>query len=113
MNAHKGATEAQIEALNKFMEAAQTKVDQYEANLGYKKRPSKLFANFGRKYVKVMKDDSSYGEPTDYCYVNLATGSIYKSAGRYGIQDKIERGNIFRADNGASGVTWFGAAYIR
>lgn len=113
MNASKQATEAQIEALNKFMEAAQTKVDEYEATLGYKKRPSKLFLNFGRKYIKVMKDNDTYPHPTDYCYVNLATGSIYKSAGRHGIQDKIERGNIYAPDHGARGVDWFGAVYVR
>jgi hypothetical protein len=114
MNAHKGATEAQIEALNKFIAVAQTKVDEYNAQYSHKDgKPSILRAQFGRKYVKVMQFDDFYVDGRTYCYVDLATGSILKPAGRYGIQDKIERGNIYRADNGASGVNWFGAVYVR
>jgi hypothetical protein len=107
------ATEAQMEALNKFLAVAQAKVSEHEADQTWRERPSTLSAEFGRKFVKVMKDDQSYPHKTCYCYVDLATGSIYKTSGRHGIQDKIERGNIYAADNGSSGVDWFGAVYIR
>ena len=114
MNASKQATEAQIEALNEFMKVAQAKVDEYDAQFSYKAgKPTVLRAQFGRKYVKVMKFDEYYVDGCTYCYIDIATGAILKPAGRHGIQDKIERGNIFRADNGASGVDWFGAVYVR
>jgi hypothetical protein len=59
-----------------------------------------------------MNGDRFSTEERVYCYVDRTTGAIYKAAGRHGVQDKRERGNIFSDQNGAEGVTWFGAKYV-
>lgn len=104
-------------ALDKFATAAEAVIAKYESQYDHIVGSS-IMGKVGQTMVKIIKTQTSkHGdryevEERTYCYVDRTTGAIYKAAGRHGVQDKRERGNIFSAQNGAEGVTWFGAKYV-
>lgn len=62
----------------------------------------------GRKNIRVISE--SYGQRSVYCFVDIASGDILKSAS-WKAPAKGARGSIYSSDNGLSGITVYGANY--
>lgn len=66
----------------------------------------------GRKYIKVAKCGLDGKPHSAYCFVDKTNGNVLKAAG-WNAPAKGARGNIFKEDNGLSGVTPYGGVYLR
>ena len=103
-------------ALSKFLAAAQAKVDARFA--GYD-QGGRLLLERSPKYIRVVcatgmgKDPSQYTNRSAYCFVDREEGNVWKCASWKGPERKNPRSCIFDADHGASGVTGYGANYLR
>lgn len=63
----------------------------------------------GPKYARIVK--TAYHQRSAFCFVDLATGAIYKAGGWKAPEPKRHvRGNIA---NGAADVSAYGANYMR
>ena len=103
-----------ITALDAFIASAQTKVDA-EFNRADGRNPI-LTGEFGQRYVRVVKD--LYGDTRQrsvFCFVDTTNGDVLKAAGWKGPAKgtSATRSNVFDADHGVSGVTGYGAVYLR
>jgi len=95
------------ERFKSFVKGCQNIIDQYYKDRGYTQKPPQLTVSpGGRKYLRIVRENSVY------CFVEVSTGDVLKSAG-WSTPAKHARGNIFAEDNGLSRMTEFGAAYLR
>lgn len=104
------------EALNRFLGAAQKKVDERFAD--YLHQGGKLETQVGPKYVRVIIRNVYDGVVSEngasvYCFIDRETGRVWKAAGYKGPERKNPRSCIYDADHGASGVTGYGTTYLR
>lgn len=97
------------EALANFLEVAQGKVN--ERFKGYFTQSGTISTEEGQKYIRVVI--SSGPSRSVFCFVNKATGDVLKAAGWATPEKKNVRSNIFDEDCGGSGITGYGAVYIR
>jgi hypothetical protein len=97
--------------LDGFLKAAQDKVNERYAPYG-PKQFAVLSAEEGPKYARIVIADSCGGRSA-FCFVEKATGNVLKSAGWGTPEKRNPRSNIHNADFGASGITGYGAAYLR
>jgi len=95
-------------ALQGFLKAAQAKVDAGYAGLT---NYAVLSVQPGTKYVKIVA--TSHGSKSVYCFVNKETGNVHKAASWKAPVVSNPRSNIYSADFGASGVTQYGAVYLK
>ncbi len=65
----------------------------------------------GRRYVRIVKSDD-FGANSVYCFVDKTNGNVLKAAG-WKTPAKHARGNIYNDDNGLTGMSAYGAAYLR
>ena len=63
-------------------------------------------ADYGRRYVRLVKGGSAYG------FIDLTNGDLLKTAS-WNKPAKGARGNVFNSDYGMSGCTKFGMIYFR
>lgn len=103
-------------ALERFLIAAQRKVD--EKNATYAHKPvDKLITDPGRRYVRVWVQPTASDTQTSlsrrvFCFVDKTNGDILKAA-TWKAPAKHARGNIFDEDGGANAVDWHGGRYLR
>src|SRR5438477_10290467 len=64
----------------------------------------------GKRYVRVVKADANGTSRSVHCFVERATGNIYKAAGWKAATLNHVRGNIF-AENPLAGTTVHGTVY--
>lgn len=90
----------------------------HAADLDAMRRPGlfavKHYAMSGPKYARIVRE-SLPGAATErcvVCFIDLATGSIFKADGWKKPARGI-RGNVHAADRGASAMTPYGARYAR
>jgi len=102
-------------ALLGFLAAAQAKIDE-----GYADSPHQsatLEVDAGTKFLRIVEVKWYNGEQSDnrsvYVFIEKATGNILKAASWRAPERKNPRSNIFSPDFGASGVTKYGAIYLR
>ena len=102
--------DASDEALAAFCAAVNAMREQYYAANGYTRQfREPVGFTKGKKNARITEYNEN-GEPRSvYCFVDLATGNILKSAG-WSAPAKGARGNII---NGAAQVGPHGAAYLR
>jgi hypothetical protein len=105
--------------LSGFLAAAQSKVDDYMKRNGFRGNPV-IETEEGPKFIRVIR--AEYNDPKNptqaltrsaYCFIEKATGQVFKPAGWKAPERKNPRSNIFADDFGASGVDHHGAVYIR
>jgi len=94
-----------VEALKAFAEAVTAKRAAYFTKQGYKQATALVTLKIGSKYAKLICQDSG----SVFCFVELASGDIYKAAS-YAAPAKHARGNIAK---GADDVSPYGANYLR
>lgn len=88
---------------------------------GYKKyaslTPPEVTYEEGGRYVRVIKVEKNasgvVGSRSVHTFVDKTNGNVLKAAGYRKPETKNPRGNIYDADNGLSGVTEYGAVYLR
>jgi len=95
-----------ITQIETFVSQVQEKVSMLHAKSGCT-WDVKISVEFGRKYARIVKED--FGSRSAFCFVEMTTGDILKSAG-WKVPAKGIRGNI---RNGAADVTQYGAVYFR
>lgn len=92
----------------KFLEAAQTKVD------GFYKGSYVLEYTIASKYIRITsKDKKSEHGGYAYCFVCLEHGKVWKPKGYETPLRSNPRSCIFDSDFGASGVDWHGTIYLK
>lgn len=73
--------------------------------------PSVFTTAAGRRFVKVIKGDAKGGQRSVFCFVEKATGNIYKPAGWKQPTLNHVRGNIY-ADDCLKGTNVHGTNYV-
>lgn len=99
------------EAINEFLGAVNVKL---AAHYGDSKFSGMVEADWGKKYVRIVKRDIFDGavrkeSGSAFCFVDIETGAILKAAS-WKTPAKHARGNIA---NGAKDVSAYGAIYLR
>lgn len=92
--------------INEFLAVLTEMKRAYNAKMGYTNEaihPVAYTVNYGKKFAKIVHSGSVF------CFVELATGNIYKAAS-WSAPAKHVRGNI---KNGAADVGPYGPAYLR
>jgi hypothetical protein len=95
-----------IEQLKTFAAQVQALREAHFIKQDYKHSCGTMTVQPGKKYARIVTNDP---HPSAYCFVNLETGDILKSAG-WSAPAKGVRGNIA---NGVADVNIYGAAYLR
>lgn len=96
--------------LSDFLVALNAWVNEYEERHYPGSAPSKITAEPGRKYIKLVV--SRYGSRSVYCFLDYA-GNVYKSAS-WKAPAKHVRGSIFDANYSLNkSLGPYGAAYLR
>jgi hypothetical protein len=72
---------------------------------------AKVFATFGRRYVRVTVQHPH--QRVVHTFVDRATGNVHRAHGWKAPDPKNPRSNIFSSDCGLSGVNWTGAKYLK
>ena len=99
-------------ALVKFVsETAQNVILDEFTRLGYS-NPPKLTITEGRKFTKIIREESNGGQKSVFCFVDNETGDILKPAS-WKVPAKHPRGNILNPDNGREAVTPWGIRYLK
>jgi hypothetical protein len=79
--------------------------------------PPQIGVEPGPKYIRVVKSDvAPDGTVTSrsvHCFVDRTNGNVLKAAGYRKPETKNPRSNIFDDDFGLSGVTAYGAVYLK
>lgn len=68
---------------------------------------STVYVDYGRKYAKVHDGRSVH------TFIDLTTGDVLKAASWAQPEKRNPRANVFAHDFGVSGVTEYGAVYLR
>lgn len=89
------------DSLTAWLAALQARIDAYYQRAYEHVEPPKLETMPGPKFVRVItaRNDSE-GRPLEraaYCFVERATGNIFKPAGWKGPEKNFPRGNIYEA----------------
>lgn len=120
-----GIREAFEAALASFLVKAQAKVTEnerrvYTRDSTFEQFKTKLTLEPGRRYLRVVKGGG--GSRSVYCFIDTKGGKVQGSRTERGSILKADgwktparhaRGSIFDASNGADGVFWHGANYLR
>lgn len=80
-------------------------VDKFKAAVG-EKYGKTMYAEHGRKFCKILRGSDIY------CFIDLTNGDVLMAA-TYRAPAKHARSNIFAADLGLSGVSEYGANYLK
>ena len=99
------------ERLNKFLAEASAMRQRYHAR-AYPELPAlgALEAMEGKRYVRIVHND--HGSRYCYCFVDKTNGDVLKSDG-WKKPAKHARSNIWDADFGLSGLSQYGAKYLK
>lgn len=99
------------QALNLFLKAAQGLIDKNHSDNNFTFDADHLEVDpNGQKFVRIVRCNKT--SRSAYCFVEKSTGNVLKPAG-WKSPAKGVRSNIYNADHGKSGVTPWGAAYLR
>jgi len=94
-----------------WLAGAQKIITDYWAARGYTHSPApKLTANFGTRYVRIMRADT--GSSSAHAFIDRTNGDVLKPA-TYKAPAKHARGNIFDSQNGLGSMGEYGPAYLR
>lgn len=91
---------------NSKVVAMMERVDAFKESVG-KKYEISLFAEYGRKYCKIVRGNSVF------CFIDLANGDVLYPKNWAQPEKKNPRSNIWSEDLGISGVNQYGTNYIR
>jgi hypothetical protein len=94
-----------------FLKAAQDKVNERYAPYA-PRQSATLSAEDGPKYTRIVITDN-HGGRSAFCFIEKATGHILKASGWKTPEKSSPRSNIRNSDFGASGITGYGAVYLR
>jgi hypothetical protein len=87
--------------------AGQVKISHDDMKANFPTLPLATFrADFGTRYVKIVRDDSAHA------FIDRTNGDVLKPAS-WKAPAKHARGNIFNPDNGLSQMGPYGPAYLR
>jgi hypothetical protein len=83
----------------------------------YSASPPQIGVEPGPKYIRVIKSDvAPDGTVTSrsvHCFVDRTNGNVLKAKSYRAAETKNPRSNIFDDDFGLSGVTAYGAVYLK
>ena len=100
--------------LDKYVTMVQEKVNTYWEAMGYTHAtPPNVTVDYGRKYARIVSNDSNGAQRTVHTFVNMLNGDILKSGSWAAPQKNGVRGNIFSDDLGADRINEYGANYLR
>lgn len=106
-------TREQLEAaVNKFVKGVQDKMNTYWTDMKYTFAPAPTITwEFAPKYIRVWKIEQN--GKSIHTFIDATTGNVLKAASWKAPVKTNPRSNVFDADCGLSGVTHFGAVYLR
>ena len=100
-------------ALDKFVKLTQENIAAHFAqNYPNLTAPRVYFDPRGKKYIRVVREDHDGSSRAVHCFVEAATGLIWKAASWKAPALNTPRGSIY-ADNPLDGTTPYGAQYLR
>lgn len=102
--------------LQGFLQAAQAKVTAYYTFHYAKSQVPVLELERGPKYVRIVRAEYHEGKRTHagaYCFVNSQNGDVLKASSWKAPEKKNPRSNVYDTDYGVSGVSAYGANYLR
>ena len=88
-----------------------TQCDKLVQDDGRNKLGYQLKFKFGRKYISIIKQRGDGGE-SQWGFVDLNDGNIFKAASWGKPQTNKPRGNIFDTDGGMKYIQWTGPMYL-
>jgi len=96
--------------IDQFLVELQKRMDAYDTKQNYSANQNDQVAvEFGSRYARVIKSIGS--SRSAYCFVDLTTGDLLKSAG-WKAPAKGSRGNIFADDFGMSACERYTLVYF-
>jgi hypothetical protein len=95
--------------LDEFVAAVQKMINDHFAQQGYSMTPPTITVMNGMKNVRIVRSEPH--TRSVYCFVDKATGDIFKAAG-WKAPAKHARGNIYNQDM-LKGCGVYGAEYLR
>lgn len=102
------------ERIDGYIEMVQGKMNDYwERSKFTHDQPPVIYAEYGKKYARVIHADYSGPSRSVHTFVNMINGDILKSGSWKAPQPNGVRGNVFEDDFGASRVNEYGAAYLK
>lgn len=105
-------TESLTRAIEDYVKAVQAKMNQYWQDSKYTHAPAPTITwEYAPKYVRVWKIEQ-HGKSI-HTFIDTTTGNVLKAASWKAPVKTNPRSNVFDADHGISGVTHFGAVYLR
>ena len=98
--------------LELYVDMVQGKIDHYWKMMEFTfAEPPYVTIDVGRRYARVVKNDSLNGGRSVHTFVDLDNGNILKGNWKAPVKNGV-RGNIFDTDLGASVVNDHGAIYL-
>ena len=100
--------------LDAYVVLVQEKIDSYWKAMDFTfANPPTVTVDYGKKYARIVKNDSLNGSRSVHTFVNMLNGDILKSGSWKAPAPKGVRGSIFGDDFGADRVNECGANYLR
>lgn len=93
-----------------FIMSVQKNQNEYYTSNYKTINPPVIYVDYGSRYVKVVSDNGT--QTSVFCFIDIKNGDVLKAAS-WKQPAKHARGNIFKDDNGLSGVTIYGGVYLR
>lgn len=98
--------------LTAFLKGCSAILVKHFQDNGYKHPVDEVYAEYGSRYVRVMRRTPGSAGACAHCFVDRTNGDVLKAAS-WKAPAKHARGNIFSPDNGLSGMGPYGAVYLR
>ncbi len=99
--------------IDKFVEGCQKLCQDSHTEHGFTFPVDVLTVEPGRKYAKIVRATLGGTGKSVHCFVDMTNGNVLKAAGWKAPVTKNPRSNVFDADFGVSGMTAYGAKYIK
>jgi hypothetical protein len=105
--------DASLVRLQRWLEAAQTIINENYASRFPNLTPSRLEMSDGRRYIRIDTIvDGGRGQRSVFAFIDKWSGDILRAA-TYKAPAKHARGNLFDANGGVSELTPYGPKYLR
>ena len=99
-------------AVDKFVKGVQAKMDTYWRDMKFTFAPPPTISwEYAPKYIRVWRIEQN--GKSIHTFIDNTTGNVLKAASWKSPVKNNPRSNVFDADSGLSGVTHYGAVYLR
>lgn len=99
-------------AVEKYVQGVQKKMNEYWADMKYTFAPAPTITwEYAPKYIRVWKIEQ--GGKSIHTFIDSTNGNVLKAASWKAPVKNNPRSNVLNPDFGLTGVTHFGAVYLR